>query len=343
MNAALAHAGVAAGDGATVVDVRFAGYIGTGQMGRNARYALTWDRAGAGPASVVGKFPTDDPTGRATGFGNRTYYTEWVFYRHIASTVKVRAPHCHLALYDEAAENFVILMEDLCESAQGDQFRGLTVDEADLGVEQAVAFHAPRWGDDRVRTLLMRDLDESISLIGMVYEATMEGTLARLGTHLEREVVDVVHRLAPKVTTWAAAEGQPRTLAHMDYRPDNFLFGITPSAPPLTIVDWQTFTYGPGTNDLAYMIGGGFEPDVRAQVERDLVEDYCRRLGAEGIDYDIDRCWHDYRTGALWGVIMSVIATMLAAQTERGDQMLTTMLRRHAWHASDLDSLALLA
>ena len=38
---------------------------------------------------------------------------------------------------------------------------------------------------------------------------------------------------------------------------------------------------------------------------------------------------------------MSVIATMLAAQTERGDIMLTTMLRRHALQAIDLDALSL--
>jgi hypothetical protein len=41
-------------------------------------------------------------------------------------------------------------------------------------------------------------------------------------------------------------------------------------------------------------------------------------------------------------VVMTVIATILAAQTERGDQMLTTMAQRHGRHAIDLDVQGLL-
>jgi hypothetical protein len=95
--------------------------------------------------------------------------------------------------------------------------------------------------------------------------------------------------------------------------------------------------------DLAYMIGGGFEPEQRAAVERDLVEGYRERLVAEGIDYDADTCWRDYRVASLWGVAMTVIATMLAEETERGNDMLTAMGRRHGRHALDLDALSLVS
>jgi hypothetical protein len=76
----------------------------------------------------------------------------------------------------------------------------------------------------------------------------------------------------------------------------------------------------------------------RAHVERDLLDDYRRRLSIAGVDYDADRLWHDYRLGSLWGVVMTVIATILAAQTERGDEMLTVMAQRHGRHALDLDA-----
>ena len=65
-------------------------------------------------------------------------------------------------------------------------------------------------------------------------------------------------------------------------------------------------------------------------------------MRAAGIAYDADDCWRDYRLSSLWGVIMSVIATMLAEETERGNRMLTTMLSRHAHHAVDVEALALL-
>ena len=58
--------------------------------------------------------------------------------------------------------------------------------------------------------------------------------------------------------------------------------------------------------------------------------------------YDADACWLDHRLGAVWGVVMSVIATVLAAETERGNAMLTVMAQRHGRPALDLDTLALL-
>ncbi len=343
MQDVLENAGVAAG--ARVTGVEFAGYIGTGQMGRNARYLLSWDNPVGRPASVVGKFPTDDPTGRASGFSG-SYQKEWTFYTDLAQTVDVRAPQCYVARFDEPGQNFVLLMEDLSGSEQGDQMRGLTVHEAELAVEQAVALHAPRWGDPALLELTfgeasLRTREENAERMQMYYDACFELTLARLGPNLPAEAIELVRQFAPKAGAWTTSSNAPATMLHMDFRPDNFLFGVAPDAPPLVVVDWQTITAGPGTHDLAYMIGGSFEPEMRTQVERGLVESYCKRLAAKGIDYSFDVCWHDFRLSSLWGVVMSVIATVLAAQTERGDLMLTTMLRRHASQAIELDALSL--
>lgn len=341
MQHVLDEAGVSGG--ATLLALEFGGYIGTGQMARNARYRLTWDDPAGRPVSLVGKFPSDDPTGRANGFNNGNYSAEWNFYREVASTLKVRAPHCHVALYDEEQQNFVLLMEDMSGSEQGDQMRGLTVAEALLAVEQAVAFHAPRWGDPTLDGLSKRTDDETVALLQTLYTMFHEATLERLGANLPQEVMDLVRAFEPNVGAWVTASDAPRTLLHMDFRPDNFLFGTTPDAPPLAIVDWQTVTVGPATHDLAYMIGGSFEPAERANVERGLVQRYCELLAAEGVEYSFEQCWQDYRISSLWGVVMSVLATMMAAQTERGDVMLTTMLRRHALQAIDLDALSLLS
>jgi hypothetical protein len=60
------------------------------------------------------------------------------------------------------------------------------------------------------------------------------------------------------------------------------------------------------------------------------------------VAYDTDVCWRDYRHGSLWGVVMSVIATILAVETDRGNDMLTIMAARHGRQALDLDAMALL-
>jgi hypothetical protein len=80
-----------------------------------------------------------------------------------------------------------------------------------------------------------------VTLIDTIYAATMEGTLARLGLAASRaEVVDLVHRVAPSAGAWAAAAASAEDARAHDYRPDNFMFGVEPDAPPLVVVDWQT-------------------------------------------------------------------------------------------------------
>src|SRR5437588_5915493 len=78
---ALEQAGVARG--ARVLGVERVQFVGTGQMGRNARFSLAWDEPAGRPATVVCKFPTDDATARATGFDNGTYLKEFVFYTEL--------------------------------------------------------------------------------------------------------------------------------------------------------------------------------------------------------------------------------------------------------------------
>ena len=165
-------------------------------------------------------------------------------------------------------------------------------------------------------------------MLGMVYQMMVEPFLERLGPGLDDDVVELVRLLGPKAPAWATGTDTPRTVVHLDFRPDNFMFGESADAPPLVVVDWQTAGHGFAMWDLAYLIGGSFEPAIRADVERDLLALYRDRMAAAGVDYDADTCWRDYRNGALWGVVMSVIATILAAETDRGNDMLTVMARQ---------------
>ena len=63
-------AGVARG--ARVTSVEFLGYIGTGQTGANARFAMTWDDPAGRPATFVTKFPSRDAQAATTAFAIET-------------------------------------------------------------------------------------------------------------------------------------------------------------------------------------------------------------------------------------------------------------------------------
>jgi hypothetical protein len=107
-------------------------------------------------------------------------------------------------------------------------------------------------------------------------------------------------------------------------------------------VDWQTVGLSLGAADVAYLIGGSLSPEVRRQSERELVEEYRQGLRAAGVEYATEDCWRDYRWGTLHGVLISVLASMMAEQTERGDDMLSLMAARHSRHALEIDAFALL-
>jgi hypothetical protein len=346
LTAALEAVGIA--QGAEVIDVEHIADIGTGQTGRNARLRLTWDVPDGRPATVVGKFPSADEHARMQAFGNGVYLKEWVFYDQVVHTVGIRTPQCFVARFDPATPDFVLIMEDLSDSRQGDQLDGLTHEQVALALEQAVALHAPRFGDPALETLFTNGEpaptpEEVAQGAEVMYAATLPGFLERLGHRLDPDVAELATRFAPLVGRWTYGTGTPWTLVHYDFRADNLLFGQTAEAPPVAVVDWQTVNVGLGASDIAYVISGSFpDPADRAAVERDLVEQYRGRMAAAGVVQSVDDCWRDYRFGSLWGMIITVIATVLAEHTERGNDMLTAMAQRHGRQALDLDALALL-
>lgn len=342
MDTVLKNAGVAGS--ATVTECRFDGFVGTGQTGCNARFTLVWDDPTGRPTTIMGKFPSQDPTARSTGFAGGAYVTEWNFYSRIAPTVRVRAPKCYHAALDLESEAFCLIMEDLSGSEQGDQFVGLTMEEAELAIDQAVLLHAPRWGDTTLAQAApqVTTVEERAQRLQIIYSMLLPAFMTRLGARLDEPIRALIQAFDPLVERWAHGTGTPLTVAHYDFRPDNFLFARSADAPPLVIVDWQTANEGLGMVDVAYMIAGSFTPERRREVERGLVDSYLVRLRSAGIEYTEDDCWRDYRFGSLWGLIITVLATSMAAQTERGDNLFVMMATQHGYQALDHRALELL-
>ena len=316
--------------------------VGTGQVGDSVRFTLTWDEDGAGPASVVGKFPTEDETSRATATAVRTYEVEARFYQQLRDRVDISAPIPYVALFDESTHDFVILMNDLAPARQGDQIEGCTVDEAALAMDEAAKLHAPLWGDATLESMgwLDRNSPEGlVQLVGMVWPGFLERYSHRLDPEVEAAGTVLVDRFAEYLTF----RPEPRTAVHGDYRLDNMLFDPSPGGVPLTVVDWQTVSLGSGVQDVAYFLGTGLLPDQRAGVERDLVKEYHDTLRAGGVgDLSFEACWHQYRRFAFAGFVMAVISSMIVGQTERGDEMFMAMANRSGRMALDLETLDLL-
>jgi len=316
--------------------------VGTGQVGDSVRFTLTWDEEGAGPPTVVGKFPTEDETSRATGTATRTYEVETSFYQHLRDRVDIAAPRPYLVRFDPETHDFVIIMNDLAPAQQGDQIAGCTVDEAALAMAEAAKLHAPVWGDRTLESMAWLDRhspDGMSGLMGMLWDGFRE----RYAGRLDPEVEAAGQRLMDRLPSYLSFRPPVRTAVHGDFRLDNMLFDPSPGGVPLTVVDWQTVSYGAGPSDVAYFNGTGLDPAVRAEVERDLVREYHDTLRAGGVrDLPFGACWEQYRRYAFAGFVMAVISSMIVGQTDRGDEMFMAMANRSGRMALDLEALDLL-
>lgn len=323
-------------------DATFDGFIGTGQMSRNARFQLGWG-SGSGPGSVVVKIPSGDAGTRAISFEHFVYGRECNFYEAIVPLVDVSAPDCLAVHFDADASDFVIVLEDLADSVQGDQFSEASTDELRLAIDQAAALQAPVWGatDHVAFDLLRGDLETRASGGSEMLSFFIAAAIERLGPGLDDGILDLLAQFEAAAAAWTAAKSVPTTLVHGDFRSDNFMFGVGADAPPIAVVDWQTVALGLGVTDVAYLISGGVSIERRRAEEADLLAYYREQLAARGVDYDAAQCERDYALTSLHGVVVAVTATTLAERTERGDALFTQMINRHGRQAIDLGALDL--
>ena len=241
--------------------IEFVGFIGTGQMSRTARYSLSW-HDDDGPATVVVKMPSSEPVTRTSAFQFGPYRKECTFYKSVLPLVDVTAPTPYAVHYDEPGQDFAIVLDDLVGSAQGDQFSEPTADQLALAIRQAVALQAPVWGSTDVEALAAYHVSEhERATAANRVRDFLPTVFERLGAGLDDEIITLLERFSEAGEDWSRARSVFTTLVHGDFRPDNFLFGVEATAPPLAIVDWQTLGLGLGVTDVSYLLGGALEPE----------------------------------------------------------------------------------
>ena len=316
--------------------------IGTGQMSECYRVALTYAGGAAGPGSVVLKVAASDPASRQTGLALGLYEREVRFYTDIAPRIGGPVAPCYSAGFDAESGMFHLLLGDATPAVVGDEIRGATVEQATLAMAELGRLHAPLLGQSAMADLewLNRESPMNQALIAQLYT----GFIDRYGDEIAPAHREVCERLVGGFDAFLAQEaaaGRIHGLVHGDYRLDNMLFGQQGADRPLTVVDWQTVTWGPATTDVAYFLGCALADDIRRDNYDALLGAYHDALGpAAGLRLDDVR--EGVRRQGFFGVMMAIVSSMLVERTARGDEMFMTMLRRHSQHVIDTDALATL-
>ncbi len=316
--------------------------IGTGQMSECYRVVLTYADREHGPTSVVLKVAAADASSRQTGMAMGLYEREVRFYTDIAPGLHGPVAPCHHAAYDAATGVFDLLLGDAAPAVVGDEISGATVEQATLALIELGRVHGPLLNNAVLAGAewLNRESPLNQGLIAALYA----GFIDRYRDDIAPEHRDVCERLVESFDAYLSAEaesGRQQGLVHGDYRLDNMLFGEDGADRPLTVVDWQTVTWGPALTDVAYFLGCALPVERRRDQGDALVRAYHEALGPDAT-LTMDEVREGVRRQAFFGVMMSIVSPMLVARTERGDRMFMTMIERHCQHVIDTDALAIL-
>jgi Phosphotransferase enzyme family len=318
--------------------------IGTGQTGATYRVSAKYaGDAGDLPPTFVIKLPARDDTVRDRVVIG--YRSECAFYTTAADRVQVPTPQCYHCQISEDASQFALLLADQAPAVQGDQIAGCGVREARLAVTALAGLHGPSWCDpfwlDLPGIAFPRPDEAAATGLGEVAKMSAGITLDKLGDRMSIEDRETFTATMNLVTSWLVTAPDRFALLHGDYRLDNLLFD--PECTRVAVVDWQTLGVGLPARDVAYFTATSLNSQLRLAVEEDLVDAYHQALTDYGVTgYDRETCWRDYRLGMPQAVLISALGFAFAATTERGDDMVLTMLSRGCQAIRDLGTLELI-
>jgi hypothetical protein len=318
---------------------------GTGLLSDSYRFRVTYEPAGVGPASVVGKFASEDPTSRVYGHQSGQYRNEVCFYHDLAPTVSVTIPKPIYAALADNETDFVLLMDDLAPARVVDQLVGCSKDEAALVMEQTAALHADSWyRGDLAATDWLKSTIGGWMRITDGFDATVSAFPEAFGDLVPDADLAEAAKLVPERDSWKRILREPRCLWHNDLRADNVLFDARSGAVPVAVLDWQGVTYARGTLDVAYFLGTSLTTEDRRAHERDLVAHYHAALSAHGVRWcSADECWNEYRLLAIHPLQTGVFGLGAVKRSDRGDEMWRNWIHRSAVMTRDLGSFSLLA
>ena len=322
--------------------------VGTGQMAHCVRFSLTYAAGSvSGPATLIAKVPSPHERSRRSGNGASGYYMREVgFYQHLASSALIRTPRCYNAWHDPERGEFILLLEDLAPAKQGDQLEGVTVEQAADVMREAAKLHASHWSDcqiDKLSWVTGTKAATSRAPAATSYTKMWRGFTDRYGARIDPEARMIGDRFLSIFDVYQSGCGAPQCLTHNDFRPDNMMFAVGPTQPPVTVLDWQTLGFGHGAADVSYFLAGALSPTARRENEKDLFDIYHEQLRMLGVSgYARAQLTHDLAWNSFYLFVAATIGAMVVEQTERGDKMFLVMLHGAADQIASLDALKLI-
>jgi ecdysteroid kinase len=328
---------------ATVTAARCEGIgVGAGFLGQLGRLRLEYDKPEEGaPASLIAKMPTVDPGGREICGIFQFYEREIRFYDDVAGNADVRVPQRYYSAMDKAADDYLILLEDITDAQMVDEVAGCSAGQAETAIRGIAKFHNAWWRSPRLESLDWMPYANSPvqQSAEPSYNQAWEPFLQMFGDKLSPKMRDIAGEMRTHVIDLLnALADPPHTIAHGDFRLDNIFFGENGVAP-VAAIDWQISFRGRGIFDVAYFLSSCLEPDVRKANEMRLLKIWYDTAPAGHAGYTWDDAVTDYRRALLFCNVYTVIGIgSLDAANDRGMALFHAWLRRRSTAIEELDA-----
>ncbi|MDA0825977.1 MAG: phosphotransferase [Proteobacteria bacterium] len=313
--------------------------VGVGLMAELARLAVEYEGPEDLPATFIAKCAARNEN-RAFAQGLDFYNRETNFYSKIGQDCPFRVPKSYFGEVNQSTYDFVLLMEDLGDVAPNDQITGSSEAEAFDKARKIAELHARFW--NRVHEPengWMYDMMSDAAaqkLRDMVYAPALEPAIVCSPFLFSPASIELVRKVGERYVETLAQVSPALSYIHGDFRQDNFIYQDGDNEA--VVMDWQISGKGYPIFDLTYFVCQSLQVPLRRQIERDLVATYVETLAENGVTYDMDTAWQDYRILTLVCLIypISVCGTLDTAN-ERGRRLAECMLDRNLSVIDDLN------
>ncbi|KIW02675.1 uncharacterized protein PV09_06112 [Verruconis gallopava] len=317
--------------------------IGRGQIANVYRLDLEYGgRTRKGPASVALKTTSDDSDSRTLGTAGGLYEKEAKFYSTIAPYLTTGpVAESYASETNEETLDFAILMKDYSTGTVSDDIEGATLEEAKLCVGELGRLHGLSINLPKEKTSWLPKAAWPPQAIMAQFWTEFQ---SRYPDKISAEHKEIGDKYVASCDAWQEgllASSAPQGLVHGDYRLENML--MKPDRePPLVLVDWQTYYWGPILHDLAFFLSTALTPEKRRAWQDELTQIYLDALNVNVPTVSMDDCKKGIQMLCFTGMRQAITAANVVERTARGDELFLAMFTRSCDLATDTKALDVL-
>ncbi len=263
--------------------------------------------------------------GRAVGGFSGAHRRELAIYRSQHPSLVDVLPRCYGWHDDPDREAYVLLLEDLRESAvlldPADGIRGWTSAHVGAAIAGIAGVHSG-WLERRedAAALGVSDGLPGLAAAGELWTALIDHNTATYPDLLKAgssglDLAALARWLVERIASWTAElAAMPRTLVHHDFNPRNIAFRPNGRLP--IVYDWELATWHVPQRDLAELLTFVLTPEASPDEVESYLVMHWERLGGPACGADLTLWRRGYQL-ALWDLLLSRLQLYLLAHEHR--------------------------